>query len=1143
VDTNDLAPPVVTVTVVHQPGAWFDEVLDGLAEQDFGNLKHLFLIVGDPGEIPQRIRSRVRNCFVRAVADNRGFGAACNEVLALVEGDNGFFCFLHDDVSLDPSAVRSMVEEVYRSNAGIVGPKLVEWDNPMVLQHVGLAVDRIGEIDPLVEPGEFDQEQHDAVRDVFAVPSACMLVRADLFRTLGGFDASMSFHGEDVDLCWRARLSGGRVLVVPAARGRHIEGLVERRPDIAHERLRAQHRVRSVLSLTGARRLPFRVVRLIGFTIAEFLVGFLTGSGRRGWEALRAVATSPVRAPALIARRRAVASLRRVPDGEVAAMQLGGSARLASYMRSRDNRVLDPDVVVDRRWRQTAGALPAIAWVAIVLASLIGGRHLIRSGVPSFGEFLRYPASPRGMLVDYWSGWSGVGDGAGGAAPTGVALLALGSVSTLFQMDLWRTVAVLGASVLGAIGMWRMATIFGSARARVCAVVVYLLAPLASGLLGAGRWSGLAVMATLPWVLHYLRRFVGIDTRGAAAEGDDHVVDVSIRKRVRFAARVVLVTSMGTAFVPSIVVIVLIMAALMAVATVVSGGRWRIAGWWVLGGMMATIGALLLNAPWTLSLFNGGIARSLRPAPVGPDGLSVVDLLTFDVAGLPLTVLATGLYISVIVAPLIVRQWRFTWAVRAAVMVIGFAAISVLVERDLLATRLSDPAYLTVPLLIGIALSVGCIVEAFERDVLGQSFGFRQPLAIVALAGALVGLVPGLVAHSTGRWSMPELTLQSALRQLPGDTPIVGDDGSVISTGGDYRVLWVGDPRLIPVGSWEYRPGIAYALTDDGPIEVAEAWAPAPSPAAEDIAEALGSLAGYDTLRVGRLLAPFGIRYVIVPLVDESTSTIDRPLPVSDGLRNALDAQLDLAAPLAPPPNYRVYVNEAWVPSVATLTEAGTAASREAGIGALVRADLRGAQPVLTGDSINGATFPVAAGTLQVAVPFDERWELIVDGRAIEPRPSFGTTTAFEVPTAGDGTLRYRTPLGHRLAVVAQVSLWLVAAFCASRLTLRRPRRPAEIVTPAPLPELDLTTPVMLPAEVSTVERDDSVEVDPPSDVGVGVLAESVDDLAEALGTVDAHAGSGDAGERPADVDLSDDRPAADGHPEIDDGIRWKDST
>ncbi len=46
---SQLAPPVVAVMVVCNPGDWFDEVLDGLAEQDYANLKSLFLVVGEPG--------------------------------------------------------------------------------------------------------------------------------------------------------------------------------------------------------------------------------------------------------------------------------------------------------------------------------------------------------------------------------------------------------------------------------------------------------------------------------------------------------------------------------------------------------------------------------------------------------------------------------------------------------------------------------------------------------------------------------------------------------------------------------------------------------------------------------------------------------------------------------------------------------------------------------------------------------------------------------------------------------------------------------------------------------------------------------------------------------------------------------------
>ena len=108
-------------------------------------------------------------------------------------------------------------------------PKLVSWDDPDRLLHVGMAVDKGGAVVDRVEPGEVDHGQHDAVRDVFLAPGGCTLVRADLFAELGGFDPDVFVMGEDLDLCWRAQIAGARVLVAPQARVRHLELLASGR--------------------------------------------------------------------------------------------------------------------------------------------------------------------------------------------------------------------------------------------------------------------------------------------------------------------------------------------------------------------------------------------------------------------------------------------------------------------------------------------------------------------------------------------------------------------------------------------------------------------------------------------------------------------------------------------------------------------------------------------------------------------------------------------------------------------------------------------------------------------------------------------------------------------------------------------------
>jgi len=78
----------------------------------------------------------------------------------VVEGAT-FLLMCHDDVVLDPSVARILVEEGYRSNAGILGPKLVSAENPNVLLEVVARSTASARPYTGIEPGGVDQEQHD----------------------------------------------------------------------------------------------------------------------------------------------------------------------------------------------------------------------------------------------------------------------------------------------------------------------------------------------------------------------------------------------------------------------------------------------------------------------------------------------------------------------------------------------------------------------------------------------------------------------------------------------------------------------------------------------------------------------------------------------------------------------------------------------------------------------------------------------------------------------------------------------------------------------------------------------------------------------------------------------------------------------
>lgn len=160
---------------------------------------------------------------------NLGAEAATGEVLL----------FLNNDTEIiEPGWLQEMVgllaepdESGGDGRVGIVGARLL-FPGPAGqrrLQHGGMILGAWGSTaHPFEglgegEPGYMGRTQ--VVQDYSAVTGAALLIRADLYRQLGGMDATAFPHYyNDVDLCLRAREAGWRVLWTPHATLLHVAG-------------------------------------------------------------------------------------------------------------------------------------------------------------------------------------------------------------------------------------------------------------------------------------------------------------------------------------------------------------------------------------------------------------------------------------------------------------------------------------------------------------------------------------------------------------------------------------------------------------------------------------------------------------------------------------------------------------------------------------------------------------------------------------------------------------------------------------------------------------------------------------------------------------------------------------------------------
>jgi GT2 family glycosyltransferase len=192
---------------------------------------------------------------------------------------------LHDDVEPAPDSLARLLETASGDpTIGIVGPKHHGWSDERRLLEVGVTIARGGRRETGLDERELDQGQHDGVHDVMAVSTAGMLVRREVWDSLGGLDPLLAFSRDDVDLGWRARLAGHRVVCQTGAVVRHAEAAAHgRRPATARaghaRRLDRRNSLHVLLVNLPLTSLPAALVRLGLCSLLRALLLIVRGRG------------------------------------------------------------------------------------------------------------------------------------------------------------------------------------------------------------------------------------------------------------------------------------------------------------------------------------------------------------------------------------------------------------------------------------------------------------------------------------------------------------------------------------------------------------------------------------------------------------------------------------------------------------------------------------------------------------------------------------------------------------------------------------------------------------------------------------------------------------------------------------------------
>ena len=1024
-DPTAVAPPVVAV-VVTSNGTRLGATLEALGAQDYPSLTVLVLDAGSAVDPTPVVAASLAGAYVRRLDGNVGFARAANDVLAVVEGAT-FLLFCHDDVELEPTAARLLVEEAYRSNAAIAGPKLVDARNPDVLLEVGMAIDRFGVPFSGIEPGEIDQEQHDGARDVFYVSSAAMLVRTDLFRELDGFDPTLFPGAEDIDLCWRARIAGARVMVVPDARARHFESAPERivaEPVASARTTPAQveaavqrNRVRTMLTAYRLRRLLWIVPVALVLVAAECIAFVCSGQVQRAGNLVKAWAWNFGHLGTLRRARKRVRKLRAVPDSDLVYLQIGGSARLRVFFAHHFRAEERLQSFGDARRRVVGAATdrvhrPAlIGSICFVILAIVGSRGLLLQGIPAFGGFSSWP-SVGSLFRAYGSGWRFAGLGSASPAPPALALF--GGLGTVFLgfVGTARTMLVVATVPVGAFGVYRLSRPFARAPGpALLAGLAYGSNPVARNAISAGDIGAMVFFTLLPFIVS--RLLLLIETRGSRSP----VALLSRRWWSRLVPLGVLI-AVVTACLPSAPLLLLLIPIAFLIFGLASGGL-RLGGRALLALLAGGLIAFVLLLPWPLELL-GGIDRGSAGFTSSPH-LDLSAILRFHVGAAGAGWVGWAL-LGAAALPLVVGTGeRLTWAGRVWVLaLLSFGAAWLPIRLAASQPVPSVPATLTLAAL-ALAVAVGLGAAAFVDDLRRFGFGWRQ-FASVAAAVLLLFPVFGFALDAIGgRWRTPEQGWATSV--------------SADSAQGSYRVLWIGSPSVLPADATLAPHGLGFAFTNDGIGDVRGRWIPPARHEEQVVRRALRAIEVGATDRAGRLLAPFGVRYIALTSRVAPGARATPPVPVPVSVTRGFEGQLDLRT-LQAQSGIQLYENLMWaaVRSILPVTAAVPGSTRTP-LAAALATDLSSARPVrgAIGDSA-----PVPSGTLLWLQRADRHWRATSNGDRLVRRDAFGFTNSYEHPDAGRISLTFTDQLRHSLALVGEGLVWTIALLVSRRDGRRR---------------------------------------------------------------------------------------------------------
>ena len=160
---------------------------------------------------------------------NSGYAKGYNDAVKNIK--TKYLVLINSDIETSKNWWQPIIDLMEKEiNIAACQPKVLDYNNKNYFEYAGASG---GVIDLFGYPFcrgrifnflESDKSQYDDDKEVFWATGACLFIKKSSFDEVNGFDEDYFAHQEEIDLCWRLKNKGYKIMICPKSVVYHVGG-------------------------------------------------------------------------------------------------------------------------------------------------------------------------------------------------------------------------------------------------------------------------------------------------------------------------------------------------------------------------------------------------------------------------------------------------------------------------------------------------------------------------------------------------------------------------------------------------------------------------------------------------------------------------------------------------------------------------------------------------------------------------------------------------------------------------------------------------------------------------------------------------------------------------------------------------------